>query len=42
MGKVMAACISKKRGTQKQNITDGVFIENFGIENDAHAGDWHR
>jgi MOSC domain-containing protein YiiM len=42
MGKVMAVCISEKRGTQKNNISEGVFIENFGIENDAHAGDWHR
>lgn len=42
MGKVIAICISEKRGTQKHCIPEGTFIENFGIENDAHAGDWHR
>lgn len=38
----MALCISEKRGTQKVNVEEGKFIENFGIENDAHAGNWHR
>jgi MOSC domain-containing protein YiiM len=42
MGKVIAVCISEKRGTQKKNIKQADFIENFGIENDAHAGNWHR
>lgn len=42
MGKVMAICISEKRGTQKKNIGTANVIENWGIENDAHAGDWHR
>ena len=42
MGKVTAICISEKRGTQKVNIHEATFIEDFGIENDAHAGKWHR
>jgi TatD DNase family protein len=42
MGKVIAVCISEKKGTQKVNIKEAKFIENFGIENDAHAGNWHR
>lgn len=42
MGKVIAVCISEKRGTQKTNIHEAKFIEDFGIENDAHAGNWHR
>lgn len=42
MGIVKAICISEKRGTQKQFIPEARFIENFGIENDAHAGNWHR
>lgn len=42
MGKVMAVCISEARGTQKQNIKEGIFVENWGIQNDAHAGNWHR
>lgn len=42
MGKVTAICMSEKRGTQKVNINEALFIEDFGIENDAHAGKWHR
>lgn len=42
MGKVIAVCISEKRGTQKKNVGTAQFRENWGIENDAHAGDWHR
>lgn len=42
MGKVMAVCISEKKGTQKKNIHEAKFIEDFGIEKDAHAGKWHR
>lgn len=42
MGKVMGVCISERKGTQKKNVMKGKFIENHGIENDAHAGNWHR
>lgn len=42
MGIVKAVCISEKKGTQKKNIGTAVFLENFGIEKDAHAGNWHR
>lgn len=42
MGRVTAVCISEKKGTQKVNIHSANFIENFGIEQDAHAGNWHR
>lgn len=42
MGKVMAICISEKRGTRKQQIQEAELTAAFGIENDAHAGDWHR
>lgn len=42
MGQVMGVCISEKKGTQKTNINRAMFIENHGIENDAHAGNWHR
>lgn len=42
MGKVIAVCISEKRGTQKKNVGSAQFQENWGIQNDAHAGDWHR
>lgn len=42
MGKVMAVCISEKRGTQKKKIETANFVEDWGIEGDAHAGKWHR
>jgi Uncharacterized protein conserved in bacteria len=42
MGKIVAICISEKKGTAKTNIHEAVFLEDHGIENDAHAGNWHR
>ena len=42
MGKVLAVCISEHKGTEKQNIGSARFIEDWGIENDSHAGKWHR
>ena len=42
MGKVLAVCISEKKGTEKTNIGSAKFIEDWGIENDSHAGKWHR
>ena len=42
MGKVIAVCISEKRGTVKKNIQECNVVEGFGLENDAHGGNWHR
>lgn len=42
MGRVCAVCTSDRKGTQKTNIGKAEFIENYGIRNDAHAGNWHR
>ena len=42
MGKILALCISEKKGTLKTEINEANFIEDFGIENDAHAGKWHK
>lgn len=42
MGKILAICISEKKGTLKSEVKEAKFIEDFGIENDAHAGKWHR
>lgn len=42
MGKIMAVCISEKRGTQKKNIDKVHLLENWGLEGDAHGGHWHR
>lgn len=42
MGIVKAICISEKKGTQKHRVEEAVFVEDYGIENDVHAGKWHR
>lgn len=42
MGTIKAVCISEKRGTVKKNIGSCHVIENYGLEKDAHAGNWHR
>ena len=41
-GKVLSINVSDKKGVVKEPINEGVFIENFGLEKDAHGGDWHR
>ena len=38
MGKVVAISISNKKGEKKENIDIGVFVENYGLKGDAHAG----
>jgi len=42
MGIVKAVCVSEQRGTAKRNVGACRLIENWGLENDAHAGKWHR
>ena len=42
MGKINAICISERRGTAKKFVNAATFITEFGIDGDAHAGDWHR
>ena len=41
-GKVIAVCVSEKKGTQKHEKESVILRENWGIEGDAHAGNWHR
>lgn len=42
MGRVMAVCISERRGTVKHPVPSIAVRKGHGIEGDAHAGDWHR
>lgn len=42
MGVIKGICISEKRGTAKHEIEEAVFVKDWGIEKDAHAGHWHR
>ena len=41
-GRVVAVCISEKKGTQKTEVPSITLIPDWGIEGDAHAGKWHR
>jgi len=41
-GYIKAVCISRERGTIKQNVKEAVLIPRHGLEGDAHAGTWHR
>lgn len=41
-GTVLAVNISEKKGTEKKEVEIIKLIEDWGIENDAHAGKWHR
>lgn len=42
VGKVLSVNISETKGVVKKPIGEGNFKENFGLEGDAHSGDWHR
>ena len=42
MAVVEAICTSRKKGVVKKSVPMAVLRENWGIEGDAHAGDWHR
>ena len=41
-GKVIAVCVSEKKGTGKKTVSEIRLVAGHGIEGDAHAGDWHR
>ena len=41
-GKIKAISVSKKKGIPKTNVSSIRLIENFGLEGDAHGGEWHR
>jgi MOSC domain-containing protein YiiM len=42
MAQVEAVCTSEKKGIVKKEQASVLFRENWGIEGDAHGGDWHR
>ena len=42
MGEVIAVCRSEQKGTRKRNIGRGKLVVGYGLECDAHGGDWHR
>ncbi len=42
MGKIIAVCTSPKKGQRKKNINQGELVAEHGLQDDAHAGPWHR
>ena len=40
--KVLATCISEKKGVKKRPVPSITLEANYGILGDAHAGNWHR
>lgn len=42
MGIIRGICISERRGTQKTEVPEADLKANWGIEGDAHGGNWHR
>lgn len=42
MGRLKGICISEKRGTEKHEVREAMVKMDWGIEEDAHGGKWHR
>ena len=42
MGKIIAVCTSERKGMRKKNVGEGILKVGFGLDGDAHGGDWHR
>jgi molybdopterin adenylyltransferase len=42
IGTVDAICISAAKGERKKQVQSATLVENHGIKEDAHAGEWHR
>jgi len=42
MIKIVSIAISRKKGTRKLPVDEIFLREDYGLEGDAHAGDWHR
>ncbi|MCP4747365.1 MAG: MOSC domain-containing protein [Desulfobacteraceae bacterium] len=40
--KIVSLAVSKTKGTQKSQVESARLIQNYGLEQDAHAGGWHR
>ena len=40
--KIVSIATSRKKGTRKTTIDSAVVLRDHGLQDDAHAGDWHR
>jgi len=41
-GEIVAVCTSSRKGIPKHPIARGTLKVNWGLDGDAHAGNWHR
>jgi MOSC domain-containing protein YiiM len=41
-GEVVAVCLSAKKGTKKEALSEITMVKGHGVQGDAHAGPWHR
>ena len=41
-GRVVALSISREKGVPKENVSEVRIVEGYGVEGDAHGGNWHR
>lgn len=41
-GQIIAVCTSANKGERKTDVGAGRLLKGFGLEGDAHGGDWHR
>lgn len=40
--KIVSIAVSRKKGKRKACVEQALLLANHGIEDDAHAGPWHR
>jgi MOSC domain-containing protein YiiM len=40
--RVVAVCVSERKGERKRPVPSVTIMENHGVVGDAHAGEWHR
>ena len=41
-GEIIAVCTSANKGERKTDNGRGLLVKGFGLDGDAHGGDWHR
>ncbi len=41
-GTILHVCLSERKGTVKKAVESATLRADFGLEGDAHGGDWHR
>jgi len=41
-GRIIALSVSREKGVPKENVSEVRILEGYGVEGDAHGGNWHR